>query len=235
MADRDVYWTGAVSTAAATIGNWQMFDGSPLTHLPGEWNDGTYQVTTHDRMFFLGARRVRECTNWNGSPPACGLITRGIEVDQAYATLCGSYNIGGGEPWCCDNKTDPTMSVPGDLVLKGAGHLYMDGLWGWYSDQDIHLYGTSTIEMMMPAMATPQVYLYSGIHVISPWFGFQPIPFHLMAKDAVYVAGYEMHEVGVDSGLVIPGVGNVRKGTTFGFSADQKAGTLVVPRRLVAF
>ena len=231
MADRDVYWTGAISTAAATIGNWELFDGSPLTHLPGEWDGGEFTVTTHDRMFFLGARRVRECTNWNGAPEQCGLITRGLEVDQAYATACGSYNIGGGEPWVCDNQTDQGMSVPGDIILRGAGTLLMDGLWGWYSTQDVHLYGTSCIGMMNPPVAIPTVYLYSGIHVMAPWWGFEPIPFYLMADDAVFVEGYEMHEVHIDDEFELPGVGNVRKGTTFGFSADEKEGTLVVPRR----
>ena len=235
MADRDVYWTGAVSTAAATIGNWQLSDGSPLTHLPGQWDDELMTVTTHDRLFFLGARRVRECTNWNGSPPDCGLITRGIEVDQAYATACGSYIIGGGEPWVLDNLTDPTMSVPGNVILRGTGALYMDGLWGMFWSEDIHFYGTSHFDAMYAA-AVGNVFLYSGIHVNSPlicWSG--PILFFLMAKDAVCVEGAEMHEAHVDTGLVVPGVGNVRKGTTFGFSADEKTGTLVVPRRLVGF
>ena len=242
MADRDVYWTGAISNAANNLANWQLFDGSPLTHPPGEWEDTGWTVTTHDKLFFLGDRFVRECTNWNafsGSPEP-GVITRGVVVDESYASKCGaSYIIGdsGESIWVMDDQMFGTRPDR-ECILRGNGQLFMSGKWGFSWCAPIDLYDNSDIGFYMNVCYGVTLRCWDGIHVIPPFYSWGGeshaylMDFTTSFRDDYMNCYIEIHDDAQDE--VVPDESVVKMGETFGVGG-AKVGTLVVPRRLVGF
>jgi len=216
MAERDCYWTGAVSSAISVAGNWADVNGDPLGGYPGEYVSDPGDPTYEDRVFLLGERAQRKMTTLGCDPPLLWL--RGVQMDLAYAT---AY------PGAHPNVNGAVLF--GDVTVYGSGSVQ-----GTSENQidNLHLHGTSSIMGGQVADA----FIYDGTHAVDPesilWGDLVITNIHLMDFDAVWSEGggfmSSVHDDAQDA--VIPALGDVRQEVTFGVGGS-KTGTLLVPRR----
>lgn len=208
----NVYWNGSTDDNSDVAANWEDVGGSPYGNTP----------QPGDHAFMLGARIGAGDDTCDSFSSGAVDVSGGYTEDAAYAAKTPGTLTGDPSPLAVIGGV-ATVYAPYVLTslafevteLRLHANMTADG---WFSIGELFIYDDKQFDLAAEAVSVGGAILGD---------------IHLMSAGATLGLQAFISDIDIDDGnLVIPSESTTKIGTSYGFSADSKAGSLVVPRRV---